>query len=676
MNKILIIGNPNVGKSTLFNSLTKSSEHTGNFHGVTVEEKSKKITCNNQDFLFFDLPGMYSLNSASYEEEVAKNLMLKTDAKRFVLLDANCLRRNLYLCLQMQELDIDFSILINNYDYFKNKKNNINIKKLEELLSKNIFIINAKKIKINDFLKNNLKNEIKSTKNPPYLDEFIKKIKNFCNLQDNQIIKAINGIYENLTENQIEFIKNLYPEIIQARYKYIDEILSKSATLQQNYVYGLSKLDKFLLNPFLMIIGFFILFFTTIYLIFFLVGPIISNFLINLLNTIIFNPFLNFLYTTTDNIWILEFFKNGVISSFGTILSFLPQVALLFIALTILEDSGIIARLSYIFDDFLSKLGLNGKSIYVMLLGFGCNTVSCMATRNLGNKNLKIKTALINPYFSCMARLPVFVLIATAFFSKYAYLVVVGLYLLGIIVALVMAYFLNKGELKTKSNNLLLEFPPLRKMDIKHVLNEGKNSAIEMAKRIFTLVLSIGIIVWILSHTMFNFSYTDNITESVLYYFANAISVIFKPIGLNNVGVVSALIVGVMAKELILSTFSISNSTITNQALISSLVCATSVINFNVASAISFLIFSLLYCPCISNFAVIKKEIGKFYAWFSVILQLTVAYLLSFIVYNSLTKGVVFASVSAFIIGLIVFAIFNVAKRIKENKCIHCRKCK
>ena len=385
---------------------------------------------------------------------------------------------------------------------------------------------------------------------------------------------------------------------------------------------------------------------------------------------------MNIIYNITDNVWVIEFISNGVFSSFLTVLTFLPQVCLLFIFLSILEDSGIISRMAYVFDDFLSYFGLNGKAVYIILTGLGCNTMSTVATRNMNSKNLRIKTAILNPYISCMARLPIYVIVASAFFGAKAYFVITGLYLLGLAVALVVAYILNKTILKSKSSELLLEFPPLRTLDCKHIFQVGKTNAWDMIKRIFGIVVSVGIIVWILSHTMFNLKYTDVITDSILFCLADKISFIFKPIGLNSAGVVCGLIVGIMAKELMVSTFSISNNVASTAALIASIVSSTSVVNFTVASASSFLVFSLLYCPCVSNLAVIKKEIGSFWMWFSIISQFTIAYMFSFVVYNGIVHGFTFALICIVIIAVIVWAIIFITKKIRKKKlgCTFCNK--
>ena len=675
MRKVLLVGNPNVGKSTLFNSLTKSTEHTGNFHGVTVEEKSKVVFFEGEQYEFIDLPGLYSLNAFSYEEEVARKILLKGDCQILMLVDANTIRKNLYLCQQLNEIGVNYKILINNLNFFNKKNNNIDFNKLKNKLNKEILVINAKKYKINkEIIKKDEKIDINSYK---YLEKYIKIVENKYQIDEKSIIFAFNGIFSNLNEEQIKFIQSLYPEIIKDRYAFIDEMLADCLTIDKNFVYGKSELDKVILNPFFAFFGFLLTFFIGFYSIFFLIGPCISGIEEWILNTVLVNPIMNFLYMTTDNIWLIEFIRNGVFNSIITVISFVPQVCLLFVFLSLLEDSGIISRLAYVFDDFLNFFGLNGKALYIMLLGLGCNTMSTTATRNMSEKNLKTKTAIINPYISCMARLPVFVLITSAFFGKISFFVVFGLYVLGLVVALVMSFILNKTILKSKANELLLEFPPLRGIDIKHILQVARINAVDFFKRVFTVIMSMGIIVWILTHTQFNLQYTDEISQSILFFLADKVAFLFAPIGLNNAGVVSALVVGILAKELIVSTIAICNNTQSQKLLSASLLLSTSVINFTIPSAVSFLIFSLLYSPCASNLAVIKKETSKFYMWFSLLSQFTIAYMASFIVYLALTKGLTFAIMITIVIMLIMFSIIFTKKQFTKKcngNCLRCNK--
>ena len=247
MCKVLLVGNPNVGKSTLFNSLTKSNEHTGNFHGVTVNEKSKTIKLNNATFNVVDLPGIYSLNTFSDEEDVTKSYILNSKKDTLlVVADCNSLKKNLYLCMQLNELGINYKLLLNNYKSYLKSGNKINLNKLKQNLGVDVEIINAKNIKPTLSL---LKNNKKNTNDCNYLNSYLTTLKSRTNLSANELILAINGVVNNLTKQQIDEVKKFMPSIIEERYKHINNLIEDCVSLQKNFIYGYSKLDNFILNP-------------------------------------------------------------------------------------------------------------------------------------------------------------------------------------------------------------------------------------------------------------------------------------------------------------------------------------------------------------------------------------------------------------------------------------------
>lgn len=711
MYRINLVGNPNVGKTTLFNSLTSSSEHTGNYHGVTVSSTAKVVRLNGQTFQFVDLPGVYSLNTFSGEEEVAKSELLTSQSMNLVVVDPDNIRQNLYLCLQLLELGVDFKIVINNFQKVvnnhkkrkknvkNNKKTNKNAKKLdlyklkrglEGSLGVECIIVSAKDVRLSpEFINFCKKTQKSSTNFSNFNEKYAKNHKNLAKTHEkllylnnfttyrefdiDQIILSTNGVSCDLNEKQQILLREIMPNIIQSRYDYIDGILLE---YNNNHPADVTMRDKVLLNPVLMIGGFFALFFVGIYLIFFVLGSYLGDQITSIVDTLLVMPIMNLIYALTDNIWLIEFFANGVFAPVLTVIGFVPQVCLLFVFISVLEDSGVIARMAYVLDDFLSVFGLSGKAVYIILLGLGCNSMATLAARTVSEENMKIKTALVNPYISCMARLPVYVLLATAFFGEAAYYVVVALYLLGLVAALIVAAVLNKTILKSKSSGLLLAFPRLQMVDPRHLFIVAKTNAIDMVKRIFTIVVSAGVVVWVLSHTSWSMLYTADIVDSILYMLANKIALLFRPIGLDNGGVVCALIVGMLAKELIVSTISIANNAMTQSALIASLTLSTSVVCFTTASAVSFLIFVLLYCPCVSNLAVLKREVGTFYMWFSVISHLTIAYMLSYVVYNLMTNGVVYVMMSIVVIIIIMTTLILIMKKVKHTRCLTCGKCK
>ena len=293
MNKILLVGNPNVGKSTLFNSLTRSNEHTGNFHGVTVNLAKKSIGFEGGKYDIFDLPGLYSLNTFSDEEIVSKKEILKGNSIIEILCDANTLRKNLYLCIQLSELNFSYNLLINNHEkYLKKNGNKIDINKLQKNLKRNVYLINAKKEKFNNkYLKT--QNQI-NKKIEKYLLKYIEIVQKRYNFSKNRIIFALNGVFDGLNDEQIEFVKSLFSSIIQDRYKLIDEILNDAITEGNNKIYGYSIYDKFLLNPVIAIIGFLAIFFLGFYLIFFILGPLISRLEEIVFINILIEPIMNF----------------------------------------------------------------------------------------------------------------------------------------------------------------------------------------------------------------------------------------------------------------------------------------------------------------------------------------------------------------------------------------------
>ena len=329
MEKIYIVGNPNTGKTTLFNSLTKSSEHTGNWHGVTVNAKSKIVRLKNQDYEIVDLPGLYSLNTFSFEEKVSLDNI--ENAKKIIyIVDAFNFKRNMFLALQLLSKNKNVKICINNYHNFKKAGGRLDEKKLSLILGCSCEITDASKQKPSQ---------------------------EFFNFQTNFKLKV---------ENKVEAI-----------YQQIEQICSEIYFIDDTKTFGISKLDSKILKFPIFLPLFLISIFLILYLTFFLLGPILSDSFSFLVNNIVGVPISNFLSKFVNIVWINKFFEEGILSAGLTLCSFLPQVSLLYIFLSILEDSGIISRMAFMFDDFLSKLGLNGKAVYTMLMGFGCNTSAC-----------------------------------------------------------------------------------------------------------------------------------------------------------------------------------------------------------------------------------------------------------------------------------------------------------
>lgn len=634
MKKIFIVGNPNTGKSTLFNSLTKSDEHTGNWHGVTVKEKSKVIKLGDEEYEIFDLPGLYSLNTFSFEEEVSvKQILNNQETNIIYIIDANNFKRNMYLLLQLMELKINLKICINNYKIFEKNGGSIDIKKLKEILNCEIEIINAKNQKVT------------------------KKFFNFTKINKN--IKNLNNIEE--------------------KYKFIENIDKNTVKYDKNKVYGQSKIDKWILKGYIFIPLFIILIFFSLSFIFFLFGPVLSNLLSVLLNFFVKSPTIYFLKSINCSGVIIRIFDDAIFSSVLTICSFLPQVCLLYIFLSILEESGLISRIAFMLDDFFSKIGLNGKCVYTLLMGFGCNTSATFTSKNMSDKNSQIKTALITPYMSCTAKLPIYTVVATAVFGVKNFWVILGLYLLGIIVALLLAKIYDKTILKSKADDFLIEFPQLKFPNVKDIFHSSFKTSKQFISKVFGIIFSMSVIIWLLSNIGFNFRFCST-EHSILYLISQKISWLFKPLGLNSPYIICTLLVGLVAKELIVSSMLIFNRVSTSAMLVGSLILADSSISFNIATGLSFLVFVLLYSPCVSNIAVLYKEIGKKYATIGILVEFVLAYLISMLVYNIVRGNLVNCLISLLVAGVVVFSVLYLIIKAKKGQmcgsCLHCNKCK
>lgn len=623
MEQIFIVGNPNTGKSTLFNNLTKSDEHTGNWHGVTVEGKSKKINFFGADYEVVDLPGLYSLNTYSYEEQVAKDWLLKNqNAKILYIVDANTLERNLYLFMQLKKYNFQIKIVINNFNYFKKKGGNIDIEKLRQMLGVNCQIFDAKKDKCK---------------------------KDFFNF------------------STFAIEKDKVPEKI---YEDIGYIVDCCVSKKDGYVYGKAKSDKWTLNPIVFSLIFLVGMFLSLYIIFFAVGPKLASGITFVLNSIIRFPLNALLRKLTANQFVLALFDDGVMSACLAVCSFLPQVCLLYVFLSVLENSGLISRFAFMLDDFLNKLGLNGKCVYTMLMGFGCNTSASVTAKNMPDKNSRIKTVMITPFMSCSAKLPIYSVILSAVLGRNNIWVVAGLYLLGVVGALTLSIIFEKTCLKSSTSNFLIEFPPLKFPELKDVAKTSARSSRTFLSKVFGIIVSMSVVVWLLSNVTISFKYTGNYETSILYLISGKFNLLFKPLGFGSQAVVCALIVGLVAKELIVSTMMIFNHASSLTELIYSLTLPASLICFDFASGLSFLVFVLLYAPCISNLAVMIKEIGWKWTSISLACQFGMAYLLAFVVCNLFGGHIVRA--------VVVFGFFVVAVLVatKKKHCVHnCATC-
>lgn len=717
MKELILVGNPNTGKTTFFNNITKSNEHTGNWHGVTVDSKSKIYKYKNTNFKVCDLPGIYSLSPLTFEEEVSVNYLYGKNQNSVIIniLDINNLNRNLYLTLELVSLNLPLVLVINKMQkcsYVQEKK----IKDLEENLGIKIFVIDVKNIKdIDDFkeyifkLKKDelLKNNKKMFDLSEKLQKYIKKVQNLVEYDAKNIDLDKMYIYQKCLENDDLIIGKLklsekkkekldnvlseikLEEIISEKYNYIDKLLCSNGLkdAKSKSVYGKSALDKIVLNRYLCLPVFALVLLAVFYLTFFSIGSFFSECLHFFVQNNLGNWILSTIKGFTSNEVIIDFFETAIIGGLGSVFSFLPQVIILFLCLGILEESGYLSRVAFSLNDIFTKVGLNGKSVYTLLMGFGCSTSACMTARAVDDKNLKIKTAMLSPYMSCSAKLPIYTILGSAFFGASNVFVIFLMYMLGVVVALLLSVFYEKHFLKSEPTHFILEFPKYRKTSLNRLVQIGFDAFKQFTVRIGSVLFSVNIIVWVLSSFSFGFSFVKVSGESsILEVLSKVITPIFAPLGFGNWGATSALLTGLIAKEMIVSTIAMINGVgITGEDYMlnisKSLTLPQSVISFSPASTLSFMVFCLLYSPCLSTISVLKKEIGKKWLLISILVQFLVAYVISLIVYSSVTiilnKGILTFLMFILVFSLVVFSVLNVSKMVKNKKsCNKCKKCK
>ena len=710
MKETILIGNPNSGKTTLFNSLTKSCEHTGNWHGVTVDQKLKTYKYKGQDFKIIDLPGIYSLSPFSMEEKVSVDYVLNN--KNYIVInivDINNLYRNLYLTMELIEAGVPIILVIN-----KTSKNAfINTKKLEHILGIKVVLVDAVNEKEVGGLKeiiyelsntNETKNYKKMVKNDVKIEKIISKTEKLigsnnkntyvsnkliakkCLEKDESIIKKLklNSDQENiLCQYQSEISLD---EIANNNYKKVQQIFEECNFNLVKDAYGKTKVDKVILNKYLCLPIFIATLLLVFYLTFFSVGSFFSGLLSNFIQNIFGNWLLNLVSSVTKNAIIYDFFQNAIIGGIGSVFSFLPQVVILFLCLGVLEDSGYLSRVAFSLDDIFSKIGLSGKSVYTLLMGFGCSTTACMTARTMESKNSQIKTAMLAPYMSCSAKLPIYTIIGSAFFGASNVFVIFGLYMLGVLVALILSIFYEKTFLKSGEQNFILEFPPYRFVKIRRLFNLVKDNIKQFLIRIGTLLISVNIIVWVLSSFSFSFRFvTGDGGMSMLETLGKIFAPIFAPLGFGSWGATSALIAGLIAKEIIVSSIAMFNGINSGEQhfenLSHSLTNPMSAVCFTPASAISYMVFCLLYSPCLASIAVLKKEIGLKWLLISILVQFILAYSVSLILYH-LVNIILFKGILALFAYLITFILvcYSVYKLVsffrKKSSCKNCNRCK
>ncbi len=669
---IALAGNPNCGKTTLFNEITGSKQHVGNWPGVTVEKKEGKYK-KNKEMNIVDLPGIYSLSPYSAEEIVARNYIIEEKPDVLInIIDATNIERNMYLTLQILETEIPTIVALNMMDEVENSGTKIDIDKISKYLGVKVVPIVARSGKNVDVLMEEVK-KVSKVKNKN-LEIYSKDVEAFLedilsNIGDNDS-RLINPRWRSIklleedpieteklsedTKKKIESILNraneklngdAEGEIADQRYKFISDVVRKSVKKKEK-VDGKriettsDKIDKVLTNRIIAIPAFLVIMYG-LFSITFGEGPLgIGVWLQTLVCDFWDGPLTEIILISLENMgaseWALSLVGDGILAGLGGVVSFLPQILVLFLLMSILEDSGYMARVAFVMDKIFRRFGLSGKSFIPLLMGFGCSVPALMASRTLENEKDRKITMMITPFMSCGAKLPIYLMFAaTLFANNNQTLIVYSIYMLGLVVAVISALILSKFVVKGEASNFIMELPQYRIPTLRSVLMHGWEKVKGFAIKAGTIILGSTILIWLLSN--FNLSGMCEMEDSILASIGRSIQWIFAPLGFGNWRASVGVVTGWIAKENIVSTFGVlygANDAITEAAMEGSAAIPGVAAAFTQAAAFAYMAFNLLCMPCFAAVGAIRKEMGNLKDTLLTIgFQMLVAWIVAFLVY-------------------------------------------
>ena len=652
-----LVGNQNCGKTTLFNQLTGSNQHVGNFPGVTVDRKDGVIK-GYKNTLITDLPGIYSMSPYSSEEIVTRNFLLKEKPKAIInIVDATNIERNLYLTMQLLELNMPMVVALNMMDEMSGNGGTVLINELEAHLGVPVVPISAAKGAGIDELVSHVLHVAYYQEKPQFLQHFDNQALDRCinaieHLIEDHAKKAripLRFAASKLAENDSLLLEQLdlsqnEKEILEHIRKQLEEesSLDCSAAIASDRFHSIinicrqtvkkpheskerlrsQKIDQFLTGKYTGIPAFI----GIMGIVFFLTFNVIGSFLQGILEngvSIVTNYVDTLLTQAQINVALHSLIIDGIFNGVGTVLSFLPIIVTLFFFLSILEDSGYMARVAFIMDKLLRKIGLSGRSIVPMLIGFGCTVPGVMASRTLSSRRDRQMTIILTPFMSCSAKLPIYAFFTSVFFPGKGALVMIFLYVFGILTGIIFALILKGSLFKGEPVPFVMELPNYRMPGAKNVCQLLWEKAKDFLQRAFTVIFVATIVIWFLQTFDLRFNIVTESKDSILAILAGYIAPIFNPLGFGDWRISTALISGFMAKESVVSTLSILYGS--TQSLLMSL---------TTPAALSLLIFCLLYTPCIAAIAAIKRELNGKWALIVVFGQCLIAWLASFVVYH------------------------------------------
>lgn len=665
------IGNPNCGKTTLFNAYTGANLKVANWPGVTVEKKEGRTTYKGQEFKLIDLPGIYSLTSYTMEEKVSRECIMSDEVDVIVdVVDASSLERNLYLTLQLIELGKPVVLALNMMDVVEERGMEIDLHRLPEMLGIPAIPVSARKRSGLEILMHAVAHHNDYAKPGPFIHHHPEKTghrhdhhNEYAMVYDDVIEDKIDAVIEKYREKypdmknmrwhaikaleQDQSVLEHYPadleaivdrsyekDIINEKYDFIEEVIEETLVNKSEKEERTERADRFMTGKWLGL-PIFLLIMALVFFLTFAVGDWLKGYFETGLE--LFSGFVsNGLQSVGTSPLLESLIVDGIISGVGGILTFLPNIFILFLALAFLEDSGYMARVAYVMDDIMGHLGLSGRAFLPMLLGFGCSVPAVMASRALEHKKDRLKTILVTPFMSCSARLPIYVLFSSMFFGKYAMLACYSMYLLGIVIAILTAYIISKIDGSKAEHALLIELPEYKAPNARTIAVYVWEKVKDYLTKAGTVIFFASIVMWLLLNVGPSGFVTD-ITESFGAVIGKAIVPFFKPLGLGYWQIVVALISGIAAKEVVVSScsvlFGIQN--ITTSHGMDSFVAALGAMGFGAANAYALMVFCLLYVPCTATIATIRREVGSTKTTAGIVLfQLAVAWVVSFIAFH------------------------------------------
>lgn len=604
MINVALVGNPNTGKTTVFNALTGSKQYVGNWPGVTIDKKYGFI---NNDIKVVDLPGIYAMDTYSNEEKISRAYLENEDVDLIInVVDATNLERNLYLTTQLMQFNKPILVLLNMMDIANKRGLNINTDMLAEKLGVSILQISAKK-------KTGLEN----------------------------ISEEINKAIEIIPNYNIKF------DTENDAYSYIDELIKESSKVSGKSNYIGEKIDKIVLNPILAYPAFLVALFIIFKFTFSWFGQPLADAL-DAFVADTFTPIIEGLVANSSP-WFASLIVDGIVAGVGGVIVFFPIVFALFLGISFLEDSGYMSRIAFLMDRVMRRIGLSGKAFIPIIMGFGCSAPAIMATRTLESEKDRKMTALLAPLVTCGARLPVYALFASIFFVSNQELVVMGLYLLGIIVAILVGLLFKSTLFKKDEQPFILELPQYKLPSFKSLVLNAWDKSKGFIIRAGTLIFAVSIIVWFLTYFNMN-GFTEEINTSFLASLGGFISPIFKPLGFGGWEAGVSIITGLAAKEVIIGTMEIVYGDL-------AVVLPTM---FTAITALSFLVFVSLYTPCFAVISVMKKEYGSKMMFLSVVYQFVLAWVVSYLfkfVATLITGGITLSYTIEFLVFLVLVSL-------------------